>query len=443
MVEEFCKIFAKWYCHQPGIGLAHVISALNQYFELNNGFIEAFRVGVIINDPILIRAEEAFIEIIESRKAIVRLPKKVIQHVPSRQTDWAATKIDHTCGKSDVYIAQKNICKIDNLVLDVLKKLSAEWIAQLENFPGRQPCHEKRLKRLRCADDALSGIKPQPWQPGIMARLMRINKSCAYAIYESIDLFRRWTPSAEDLKNRLEAALEGVETSLKTKNEDALFEWYCALKIARVSASKGWGMDSLAKHVSVDGRFTGIYLRNEGVVLRIAKGRPRDGHEHRILEGIDDIGVRNSVLSAHGIKESGYQPDMVLTFWRTEDPSRVITYIADAKNGADSYFSLAVDKAIAYYFYFSKLFKETQNPACSLFFPRLVDHKYRRFDAEELLTNQSHPPVIALNVFDDDSSETPASIVNWFVHVSTQARDLLAEEPSNCKECKPSEILPP
>lgn len=420
MLQQFCKIFATWYCHQPGVGLAHVVSSLDQYFAADKSIIEAFELKVIINDPVLIMAENALIKIVQSKKAKVQLPKKVTEHAPNRRTDWSATKIEHICGRSDIYIAQKNLLKPDILILGVLRNLAMQWVTQLEKLPYPSAPQQERLSGLQEVCRNLHDIEAQPWQPGIMAKLMRLCKSSAYAIYEANDLFRRRIPSEGKLEERLEAALNGMDALLCEKNQDALFEWYCALLIAKTATHMKWRIDSLAAHENGEGRFAGIFLRREGVVLRIAKGYPRDGNKNRLRNKNDEADVRKKVLFAHGIQENGYQPDMVLTFWHFDDPSTVVTYIADAKNGSDSYFAPAADKAIAYYFYFADLFVKNQDSACSLLFSNLNVREYKGF-SDGSLDNKIHPPVIALNALGGGQSGVPVSIKNWFEHISLQA----------------------
>lgn len=430
MIQKFCNIFAAWYCHQQGIGLAHVVSSVRQYFDADDKFIAAFEIDVLLNDPLQIKAEEALIKIIESRKAKIQLPKMMVLHAPSRRTDWAKTKIEHLCGSPDAYIASKNLVKPDVLVLGVLKNLASHWTAQLEGLPDPTAAQRERLDKLKIVCKELQSIAAQPWQPGVMAKLIRLDKRCALAIYEANNLFRCRMPSDIRLGERLQSAVTRVDQLLAARNMDALFEWYCALLIAKTATQSGWRIDSLARHITQEGRFSGIFLHRDNVVLRIAKGYPRDGNEVYLWKSLDNLGdVRNQVLSAHGINENGYQPDMVLTFWHVNDPTAVITYLADAKNGSDSYFAPAADKGIAYYFYFFDLFKQDQKPACSLFFADLDRRKYNGFDSESSLANRSHPPVIALQALDGEQAEVPAPIKYWFEYISSQAMGYLNPKP--------------
>ena len=426
MIQHFCDIFSKWYCYQPGIGLAHVASSVRQYFDVDDKFVDAFEVSVLLNDPLQIKAEEALIKIIESQKVKIQLPKIEILRVPNRKTDWAKTKIEHICGSPDVYIASKNTEKPDILVLGVLKTLANQWFVQLERLPSRTADQLDRLNKLNIVCKELQNTIAQPWQPGIMAKLIRLNKRHALSIYEANNLFHRRIPSDKRLSERLQSAVAGIDQLLEARNMDALFEWYCALLIAKTATQSGWRMGSLTRHITREGRFAGIFLHRDNVVIRIAKGYPRDGNEVHLRRSLDDLGdVRNQVLFAHGINENGYQPDMVLTFWHVGDPTAVITYLADAKNGADSYFPPAADKGITYYFYFFDLFKQDQKPACSLFFADLDRRKYSGFDSESSSANRSHPPVIALQALDRKQGEIPTPIKYWFEYISSQATGYL------------------
>lgn len=171
-------------------------------------------------------------------------------------------------------------------------------------------------------------------------------------------------------------------------------------------------------------------MYKDNLCLRIAKGKPRDASYHELKADMS-----NMILEAQraaGLAPSGFQPDIVLTFYNTSNKSpECVTFLADAKfNESDDgrhYISPSIQKSAIYVHAFSKHLRA--NPKCTLFFWQGVT-KYFGHDIandanlDDIVSNNSYtyPEIQSFDrrIFDNDRL-----FMSWFETLEDFARGKL------------------
>ena len=157
--------------------------------------------------------------------------------------------------------------------------------------------------------------------------------------------------------------------SFVAANEDNLFEWTIALMIARIAVLRERWEICPTRFATKNTKYGDVLLRRQSWYLRISKGHPRDGRDNLIIPKGDYDRV--ALLKRYaGYDASGYQPDIVLTFYPEHDGQKATTFLADAKRNATDdgkgYIGSPIDKAAAYVYAFHKWLPHP--PRCTLFF---------------------------------------------------------------------------
>ncbi|AKT39616.1 hypothetical protein [Chondromyces crocatus] len=307
--------------------------------------------------PLQVQAEMAILRLL-NRAWQKRAPRYALLDVPERDVDWPRTYLEELTRPPARYWARETSPLLDADMLGALCSLASSLLElgalslAVEGSRRSALREELRVAIARVARDV--GNRRVPFTLRHEQRLLRADddaRRAALAIRAGLAFWRgRFGGEGDALKLR-EIGEQIQEADLKHQRRTlySLLELTSALGIARAALETREEID-LPEGVrwtleDVDDRdqknVPRLRLRSGALTCRISKEPP---------EG--DMLV--SLLAEMGLKSTGSQPDIVMTFSRT-DPSgreKSLFVLADAKRNAASdgraYLSASVDAAVGY-----------------------------------------------------------------------------------------------
>lgn len=367
MRNEFLNIFLDWFCTHYDLALDELLGHMAVRLKANDENLKIIRMDILIDHPLQRQAENLVAEFIERHAMTVQKRKIFFTIYPTRSTDWGLTSIDHMTGRVGEYrLTDKQ--RIPDLKLRMgLANLLDRWISMLGLLPTDD--RHNRIRKLQLVRQKLPS-QQLPWSFGLTKQLSSLDKATGDAVSACLYHWERPAMRGRALGQYFSESLlnwEEHNQPLVAQNDDNLFEWVIAMKIARSSCHSGWRLEKTHAHID-QAKYGDILLGHKdykNLRLRISKGKPRDGRNKPL--GTDLVA---SIVHRHGIRASGFEPDIVLTFFNQNNPSNVITFLADAKNNATGdgagYLRSQINTAAAYVYSYEKILLKT--PKFTLFF---------------------------------------------------------------------------
>lgn len=290
----------------------------------------------------------------------------------TRHVDWPLTYARSTLGARTPrpMLARVTHHVPDRFCLGALATLARSWCSLLELADGEGE-HSTEYRARIVALHRLMGsrivrsLPPQSFGPRHVARLRRLDAEAAGHVRSIQDALSFWNRSfgshADD-----RTALERIGLALNeadVTNIDTLLEATTAISIARAAVEAEsadlpqgipWRLRSLE---SASGKYPVITLESGELVCEIAKGTPRGGSVGGVRSKVADLlsPWADETLPPRPdgrSRSNGRQPDIVVSFWRARDPSRVVIALADAKRNAtgdgESYLRASLEVAATY-----------------------------------------------------------------------------------------------
>lgn len=374
---SFLKIFSK-YCSDADLSRDQLIGQLAERIQEPDKWKDVLRYALLIDEPIQLEAEKKLYSLIRAVPKRLRTIQRWTD-VPSRHVDWAHTRIATLTGRHGEFCSLERATMPDVQLLQAMAGLVSRWRRMLEVVPDAYD-KDNRIRQLKEVELLLPGGQC-PWSLAISRRLRRIDDKATTTLESAIRLWEGEGNRGKGLADQFEKWLKsGNAQAFKAKNQDTLFEWMVALSIAKVAVNPAgvanqnnpWILTP-ANISTKKSKYVDILLKRNKLILRISKGKPRDGNDQELKSGIDDNIIKIAQLQA-GLTPTGFQPDVVLTFFHESKPKITVTFFADAKrnqnnkDGGRGYISPSIQKAAAYVHAFKELFPPTPQPQCTLFF---------------------------------------------------------------------------
>lgn len=358
MVNDFFDIFSGWFCEAFDLTLDELLGHVALRFLSNGDEIKSIRLNILIDHPVQRNAENLLIDFIDRHAMTVQRKNVVCRVHPSRTTDWVRTHVEQNLMKrKGEYWSTARLAAPDLNLRMGLANLLDRW----DNLLGLQPTDDRieRRKRLQSVRSKLPS-QHHPWSFPMTKQLSMLDKTVGNAVSACLHHWERPAVRGKELKDLVR------QWNLPARNKDNLFEWIIAMKIARDAMNNGWSVQKIRDRI--DKAKYGDFLLKKGCLwLRISKGKPRDGNNELLT--IDKVAL---IAKRHGLGASGFEPDVVLTFFNEENPRNVITFLADAKNNqtgdGKDYIRSQIGKAATYVYAYEKILQHT--PKCTLFFWR-------------------------------------------------------------------------
>lgn len=394
---------------------------------------DLLRSALIVNAPEMQAAEVALCELL--RRGVTHLRRDLCWTAePGREVDWCRTALEAPIRGPAEFATVAWRPRVDPVLMGALASLAIRWRTVLSRLPNATRCEERVLALDRAAGS--TSAPPQVWSEAVARRLRTIDPDCARVIQLGINLWAQLRGA--HLRRQLEATFRTQSLGeWRPDNVDNLFEWTGSLVVARAAVGEGWKLlpwDGLA----VNRGYPDLRLSNGQDVCRISKGRPRDGVGRDLAKAGHAAGDRLSkLIQATGNEATGGQPDIVLTFWRLSDPSRVVTFLADAKRNTEGdgkrYLADSIAKGLVY----ASAYRDYvyTNPICTLFFYKAVRRvlgvdttgprsTWEPDLVEKIGTCAEFPEVLAFDLTHAGPNEdgTSTSLRAWFRRLAADAR---------------------
>lgn len=432
MRDEFRKIFINWFCTQYDLTLDELLGHIAVRLKAEDENLQIIRMDMLIDHPLQRQAENLVVEFIERHAMTVQKRKTVFTTYPTRSTDWSLTHIDHLTGRVGEYrVTDRH--RVPDLKLRMgLANLLDRWISLLGLLPSDDR-HDRRQK-IQLTRQKLPA-QQCPWSFGLTKQLSSLDKATGDAVSACLYHWERPAMRGQELGKYFGQSLENWEQKnqpLVARNNDNLFEWIIAMKIARSACHSGWRLEKTHNHME-QAKYGDILLSHEShknFRLRISKGTPKDGNRKDLsnnsvnfLDTVARIGRR------HGLNSTGFEPDVVLTFFDQTNSGKVVTFLADAKNnptgdGADYLRSQIKTAAIYVYSYGEILF---HTPKCTLFFwQAALNESNLRIILNEY-KNNPQPSLDDVLCINHDALQDQAN--EWFNLISEKAERALNHTP--------------
>jgi hypothetical protein len=364
VTEQFLHIF-KWYCAAADLTMDEFIGHLAKRIPEPDQW-KKIRFAMQIDDPVQLDAEDALVALVKSIPERSRTIRRWSAE-PGRNVDWAQTWLAAKTTRPGEFCSLIQTPTLDLQLLHALAGLAYRWRRILEVVPFATG-KERRISQLRDVEAVLPR-RQTPWSLAIARRLKRIDGAAASTIESAMQMWEGAGNRGEALSNQFNKWLKTDRVrDLKALNEDTLFEWTVALAIARTAVKKEmWSMIP-TRLTGKEAKYGDVMLKRGDWRLRIAKGKPLDSVGNVLNAQGEDI-VTLAQKQA-GLNPTGFQPDVVLSFFKENEPESLVTFLADAKRNGEGdgrgYISASIQKAAVYVYVFQKWLHH--QPYCTLFF---------------------------------------------------------------------------
>lgn len=428
MVNLFFQIFSEWFCSKYDLTLDELLGHLSKRFSGDSHrFIQ---INLLIDHPLQRNAEKLLAAFIASHAMTAQKKQVHSTSHPTRTTDWPRTHVEHLTGNRGRYWNMTKLSVPDIGLRKGLVNLINRWINLLNLYPNAD-----RKERERALEVALGklAVSPSPWTLGMTKQLSRLDKTVGDAVSACLHHWERPSMRGKQLGTHLKNLFSREVGPLSPTNEDHLFEWITAMRIARAACDKGWKLEMTRNHSDM-AKYGDFLLSKDGLRLRISKGKPRDGNgqlmksangRDAMLDKVARIAVR------HRVNATGFEPDIVLTFYHASHPGRkTVTFLADAKNNwsgdGKPYIRSQISKAIAYVFAYSEILECT--PKCTLFFRQgdISGHDLNTILNEMRKNPTEIDDVLCIGGAIDDPATQQEDAKAWFALIEERAAARLA-----------------
>lgn len=365
--DIFCKLIEQ-YCIIADLTLDELLIQLSRRLTTETSW-ESVKGAILINDQMQIDAEVA----LEKISKLFLQKKMAVRHwslSPGRDVDWERTIQARHAGRRGAYCSIKHIGVPDKQILGAIRGVAYRWLFLLREIPMVEDRERRLLKMQKVVQDLHFDL--HPWNPVVHKKLHHFDASAADAMGKAMTLWSGVGSRGEALGRKFSdwASKSNNGRSFQFNNQDTIFEWMTAIRISEIAYQRcGWKF--LSSNNISQKKYGDLILAKDNYCLRISKGFPLDGNGHRILRAdTHNSLVEDSQIRA-GLKPSGFQPDIVLTFFKKEIPNNVVFFLADAKRneGGDGrgYVGTSIQKAAVYLGAF-KDHPGFLSPHCALFF---------------------------------------------------------------------------
>ncbi|RYZ17920.1 MAG: hypothetical protein EOO70_00500 [Myxococcaceae bacterium] len=401
-----------------------------------------------------IAAEQAVVRRLSTGLSSMQRRLRVVENL-ERSVDWPRSWADALTHPPSVYYASETRPQPDLRLLGALCSLAWSWSCLLRTF-GWRPEHQARAEQLDQARQAWRELGPRPYGNSEERRLLRLDRPAALAIREAQQFWSRRF-GHQDAQNTLRR-MAGWLREDDASNTDTLLELTSVVSIARAATlappedhvvfGEPWRLDALT---TMTHKYPAMRLRAGDLICRLGKGVPRAPNGEVLPDRI------GPVLDGLGLRSTGNQPDIVLSFHRASQPDRFVIAVADAKrnkkgDGTD-YLRASVEVAMVYLVSYGhglraslgagakEQFTGAMLPGVTLFCRQGAGHHdgQKKLDAQEQIAfwrtaggQGPRPPVVAafdLTHFGPHSDDWSAPVLSaWLGCLGRQALGSLKEE---------------
>lgn len=369
VTDQFLNLF-KWYCKDADLTLDELIGHLaNRVTEPDEW--RTIRYAIYVDDPVQLEAENALASLVQCMPKRHQTIRRWTAE-PGRDVDWAQTFLASKSSRPGEFCTLVRTQVPDLHLLQALAGLASRWRRILEVVPhaANKSFREARLREVGAA------LHPRqiPWSLATARQLQRVDRFAASKIESAMQMWEGPGSRGDALAKRFEQWLNRDQGhGLKALNEDTLFEWTVALAIAKTAvAEERWSL-AKTRFAGNETKYGEILLSQEDWRLRISKGKPRDIDGNILNRHCDDL-ITNAQKQA-GLNPTGFQPDVVLSFFQQNIPKSLVTFLADAKRNDEgngrNYISPSIQKAAVYVLALEKFLY--CKPYCTLFFQQGID----------------------------------------------------------------------
>ena len=299
-------------------------------------------------------AEETLCELLETDFRTQQKVRSTSTRI-HRKTDWPRTYIKAYPLAPQRYHIVETKAVPDHILLGILAALARSWagiarkLALMFNdghdFAMRAESLENAVHSARSR-----GIRPCPgtltshYQQTIR-RMIPPEKAKTF-----LDILLHWNnPIQQETAKQLALLLKRMPGPAQAvDNQDTLFELTTHLSILRAAREKGWILDGTSSGRDVKNTSFCFQLRKNGFFCRLGKGNPKKIFPESSIAKKDSdrmLGLRRLAIENFG--GSGYEPDIVLGFYRTGQENSPIVVFGDAKNYKNSEISKAYKETVA------------------------------------------------------------------------------------------------
>lgn len=276
----------------------------------------------------------------------------------SRGTDWGASAVLQMQGKPGVYVERMRQEELDTRLYQPLVWLLERWLRQLELTNGGD-AHRKRADSLRRALFVLRGkgvSSATSWNETAGRKLAHLEAGLARNVSFSLNYMRRIRGEAlaKFLRNALLRQRDEPRINEDT-NRSIMLEVTFLISAAQAFGEQpAFENATLRAQVDDNRNLPKIEFEASGWVVRVSKGRPADTEEVPLFDSNDERPTDglDELLQAAGHESTGMQPDLVITLWKKDEPSRLWTILGDAKRNAEgsgrNYLAESIRKALVY-----------------------------------------------------------------------------------------------
>jgi hypothetical protein len=325
---------ATWIAAQLSWSPVDLAVAVHQRFDGSSAdawFELARKLGML--SPAQREAEDALADTLGKHRALRRrFSQRTWSHSIDRRVDWPRTLEAADLPIPSRYATAVRVEQPDTELTIELARLARLWSSILVDL---DPKRAARLER------AWQGLLPNKHgsgsslSPRMMARLAHSNARAAAAIARGA--CARYLPVEPAFVKALADYLAN-STDLTVKNADTLLEVTSAFAIARAAVHAGWELSSVGKLAGE--KYPKLTLTNptNGLTCTLSKDKP------------SVTNLRTPLAEAMGLRTTGGQPDVVVTFGRND--ARPVVYLCDAKRNAygdgAGYLASSLDRMLAY-----------------------------------------------------------------------------------------------
>ena len=326
---------------------------------LDDGAARVLRHHVLLDDRDQRTAEARLVEFMGTSHELqverCRLSEKI-----DRSVDWPRTYSDLGGLKGGVYWCRERTSEEDQNLSAALKGLGRTWSDLLARDASTNPDHLRRCEQLDRACGGESGhfVAFGPCHSRRLEAFGESGRALAVALGR---VSERWERSLRDddqgWRSEVEGRLRALAKSLAllSKNPDLALELSTRLVILKSVLANGagpkWELERpLRNHYGRGPRQPMFVIRRGDLRCRVSKGRPFQMVGERRLEGGDRL--VDVAREGCGLGATGNQPDVVMCFWRADEPRRVVFAFADAKRNdkgdGTTYLRQALEVGAAY-----------------------------------------------------------------------------------------------
>lgn len=251
----------------------------------------------------------------------------------SRYTDWGRT-YSETITRPPFPYRERRISEVPDIeVIRGLAGIATTWRVLL-----RKIGLVERAKRLQEALQPLPGAwrRPGPFRRAEFERLSRVDKSTAMTLMRGLNYWnqRLGDDEAIGFRDLLSKFTNAHQLSRAKGRRDYLMETTVVLAIARAAELSGrvggdsedlggWQIQSIE---ITEERKPSLRLVKDGLYCEVSTNKPT------VLGGGKDSLDRNAqLLKKIGLDADGYEPDVVIKYWRADNPSQVVYALGDSK----------------------------------------------------------------------------------------------------------------